>query len=80
MDIIDNYTDNAIQTAHQLHSSVMGLLRVIQRGRPDKKLSLSKISILGRLYRVGSATATTLAAYLHIKPQSLTRLIADLEK
>ena len=48
--------------------------------RPAKGLSLSKLSVLGRLYRDGVTTATELAAYLRIQPQSLTRLIADLER
>ena len=36
--------------------------------------------MLGRLYREGMTTATALAAYLRIQPQSLTRLVADLER
>jgi DNA-binding MarR family transcriptional regulator len=41
---------------------------------------MSKRSVLGRLFRDGSLTATDLAAQERIQPQSLTRLIADLEK
>jgi DNA-binding MarR family transcriptional regulator len=36
--------------------------------------------VLGRLYRHGESTATGLAAHLRIQPQSMTRLIADLER
>ncbi|MGO9137923.1 MAG: MarR family winged helix-turn-helix transcriptional regulator [Syntrophales bacterium] len=46
----------------------------------DESLSLSKLSILGILCRKGPVTATDLAKRAHIRPQSLTRLIAFLEK
>ncbi len=39
-----------------------------------------KLSILGILYRKGPVTATDLATREHIRPQSLTRLLAFLEK
>jgi DNA-binding MarR family transcriptional regulator len=48
--------------------------------RVDEALSLSKLSILGILYRKGIVTATDLASQEHIQPQSLTRLLAFLEK
>ena len=70
----------AVDAANQLHRSAMKLFRVIRTGRPAKGLSLVRFGLLGRLYRDGAATATDLAAYLRIKPQSLTRLIADLEQ
>jgi DNA-binding MarR family transcriptional regulator len=72
--------DTPIDTASQLHRSALRLSRVFQATRPAKGLSLSKLSVLGRLYREGAATATALAGYLRIQPQSLTRLIADLER
>jgi len=39
-----------------------------------------KLSVLGVLYRQGPVTATDLATREHIRPQSLTRLVAFLEK
>jgi DNA-binding MarR family transcriptional regulator len=41
---------------------------------------LSKLSVLGRLSRNGPLTATDLAEQERIQPQSLTRLLADLEQ
>jgi DNA-binding MarR family transcriptional regulator len=38
------------------------------------------LSILGILYRKGPVTATDLAIQEHIRPQSLTRLLASLER
>jgi DNA-binding MarR family transcriptional regulator len=43
-------------------------------------LRLSSLGVLGRLHQAGSATATELAAYQHVKKQSLARALADLEQ
>jgi DNA-binding MarR family transcriptional regulator len=48
--------------------------------RADEALSLFKLSILGMLYRKGAVTATELATRERVRPQSLTRVIAFLEK
>jgi DNA-binding MarR family transcriptional regulator len=48
--------------------------------RSGKGLSMAKLGVLGRLYRNGTTTPTALAAYLRIQPQSLTRLLADLQR
>jgi DNA-binding MarR family transcriptional regulator len=72
--------DGKIDTANLLHSSALRLFRLLRATRPATGLSSSKLSVLGRLYRDGVATATELAAYLRIQPQSLTRLIAELER
>jgi DNA-binding MarR family transcriptional regulator len=73
-------SDTVLNAADQLHRSALRLFRLLRDTRPAKELSLSKISVLGRLYRGGMATATVLAVYLRIKPLSLTRLLADLER
>jgi len=67
-------------TAYQLHRSLLRLFRVLRVTRPADGLTLTKLGVLGRLQREGKATAAELAAYLRIRPQSLTRLIADLER
>ncbi len=41
---------------------------------------MSRLMVLGRLKRGGSTTATELASFLRIQPQSLTRLLASLEE
>jgi len=70
----------AVETANHLHRSALRLFRVLRVTRAAEGLTLSKLGVLGRLYREGMATATELAAYLRIRPQSLTRLVADLEQ
>jgi DNA-binding MarR family transcriptional regulator len=69
-----------IEAANHLHRSILRLFRLMRATRPAKRIPILKLTVLGRLYRDGMATATELAAYLHVKPQSLTRLIADLEQ
>jgi len=69
-----------LDTANQLHRSTLRLLRLLRATRPANGLTFSKLSVLGHLYRDGVTTATELATYLRIQPQSLTRLIADLER
>lgn len=73
-------SDVTADAAYQLHRSALRLLRLLQASQPAKGLSSMKLSVLGRLYWDGAATATALAAYLRVRPQSLTRLIAELEK
>jgi len=70
----------ATDTANQLHRSALRLFRVLQATRPAKGLTLSKVGVLGYLYRDRATTSTELAAYLRVRPQSLTRLLADLER
>ena len=41
--------------------------------------SVAKLSVLGQLHRHGPSTPTALAALERVKPQSLTRLLAELE-
>lgn len=70
----------ALDAASQLHRSTMRLVRLLVNAKGVKGMTLSKLGVLGRLYRDGAATATELAAYMRIQPQSLTRLISDLER
>jgi DNA-binding MarR family transcriptional regulator len=71
---------SAIDAANQLHGSALRLFRALRAARQGEGLTLSKAGVLGYLYRGGVATSTELAAYLRVKPQSLTRMLADLEK
>jgi DNA-binding MarR family transcriptional regulator len=68
------------EAAHTLRMSVMRLHRRLRRERPDNGLSLTNLSALGRLDREGPLTATALAEAERIQPQSLTRVVADLER
>lgn len=66
------------EAARALHGSVGRLSRQLLAARGAGSLSVSKLDALGYLLREGPCTATELAAYLRIQPQSLTRLLAAL--
>ncbi len=73
-------SDILLETARALHRSASSLSRRLLAARAPEGLSVSKLAVLGRLQEEGPRTATSLAAYLRIQPQSLTRLLAELER
>ena len=73
-------TAELVQIATALHHSSARLSRLLRTARPPEGLSMAKLAVLERLHREGPATATALAGYLRIQPQSLTRLLAYLER
>ena len=73
-------SEDLTEAASSIRRSVFRLVRRLRLERTDEALSLLTLSILGTLYRKGPATATGLAMREHIRPQSLTRLLASLEK
>jgi DNA-binding MarR family transcriptional regulator len=58
--------------------AILAIGRRVRSERPPGSLSLSGLGILGTLNRRGPLVATELAAEQRLKPQSLTRLLADL--
>jgi DNA-binding MarR family transcriptional regulator len=59
-----------------------GTLRLAQRLRAERSaeaMSVNKLSVLSHLLRHGPTPAGALAAAAHQRPQSLTRVFADLE-
>jgi len=77
---IGKQTDDLAEAASSIRRSVVRLVRRMRLERPDEALSLFKLSILGTLYRKGAVTATELATWEGVRPQSLTRVLASLEK
>ena len=62
---------------------VRGILRLSRRlraERPDSSVSLSAIGMLSTLHRVGPMPAARLAKAERLQPQSLSRLIAQLDR
>lgn len=76
----DGGPDRSDEAANRLHRAVFELTRWLRASRPAGALGLSKLGVLAYLQRHGAATATALAAYLRVQPQSMTRLLADLEE
>src|ERR1700680_3499601 len=73
-------TDETLRMGGTIRRSVHRIARRLRMERSTHDLSMSKRSVLGRLFRDGSLTATDLAAQERIQPQSLTRLVAGLEE
>ena len=70
----------ALDAANRLYSSASRLCRRLRVARTVGGLSMAKLAVLGILRREGITTATTLAGYLGVQPQSLTRLLAGSEE
>jgi len=69
-----------LELSATVRRAVASLGRRLRGERPEHGVSLARLSVLGRLYRLGPTSAATLAAQERIKPQSLTRLLANLEQ
>jgi DNA-binding MarR family transcriptional regulator len=73
-------TKSTNDPAALLLRSILALSRRLRAERPGTSLSVSGLSILGSLNRLGPLIATQLAAEERLQPQSLTRLVAALEQ
>ena len=71
--------DEDLEAAQTLRRATLRLSRRLQAERDEHALSLTKISVLGHLLRRGPLSAGALAAADRLKPQSLTRVLAELE-
>ena len=72
--------DRAADTATRIHRSATRLTHELRSRRPEGSISVLRLSLLAHLHREGAKTPGDLARYLKIRPQSLTRLLVDLEE
>ena len=63
----------------QVRRGATRLARRMRLERPADSIPLTKVAVLGHLRRWGAATPGELAAAERLQPQSLTRVIAELE-
>ena len=68
------------QSSTELRESVMALARQMRRHRPDTGLTLSQMEVLGEVSRTEVITPAALAARMHVRVQSLTDSINELER
>lgn len=71
--------DTALDEAARVHRAASALQRWMRAVRPSGALGTSKLWALAILQRAGPSTASTIAAELGVQPQSMTRLLADLQ-
>lgn len=77
----ENPNEAEVKAATKVRRSVTNLARRLRGLRSDHGISGSKLAILGWLFRAGtSMTATDLARLERLQPQSLTRIIAELDE
>jgi len=69
----------AHDVATMIRRSVTRLARRLRVERMDHGVPSSGLSVLAHLLRSGTLTATALAAMEHVQPQSMTRILNDLE-
>jgi DNA-binding MarR family transcriptional regulator len=75
------FRSNNLQAATSIRRGVTQLARALRRLRAAHGLSAAKLALLGHLYRSDRPmTANDLARLESLQPQSLTRLIAELEQ
>jgi DNA-binding MarR family transcriptional regulator len=75
----NNFLDNRLEPVTEFRRSVTRLGRLLSASMPKGDLTPTKLTALGILRRGGPLSANVLASRLGILPQSLTRIIADLE-
>jgi DNA-binding MarR family transcriptional regulator len=70
---------DVLHAAVRLRSAVSQLTRHLRAHAPVEGPGSAKLSVLGQLYRLGPLTPTQLAQHESVRPQTLTRLLAELE-
>jgi len=74
-------TGDALRHADELRRAVSRLNRRLRQLRVEHGISASKLSVLSRLHHARAPlTAVDLARLERLQPQSLTRIIADLDE
>jgi len=68
-----------LETAGLLYRQASRLTRRLRITSPNKGPGLSKFGVLARLHQDGPDTASRLAEYLGLQPQSMTRLLLAME-
>ena len=66
------------ELAVEVREAVSRLARRLRQERPPHELGLTALSALSRLYRLGPASPSALAAAENVQPQSMTRALATL--
>ncbi|MEU9170191.1 MarR family transcriptional regulator [Streptomyces sp. NPDC048420] len=70
---------NHLSSAARIRRGLVRLNRRLRQERGDGSLSPGRLEVLGHLHRNGAATPGEVAAALRQRPQSLTRVFAELE-
>jgi DNA-binding MarR family transcriptional regulator len=77
--LTDTSFSDGLEAATEFRRSVTRLARLLGASMPKGALTPTKLTALSILRREGPLSASALASRLGILPQSLTRILADLE-
>jgi DNA-binding MarR family transcriptional regulator len=72
-------SEAALETASLLYRQASRIKRRLRTTGPNNGPGLSKLGVLGRLHQDGPDSASRLAEYLGLQPQSMTRLLLAME-
>src|SRR5580700_2004520 len=72
--------EHQLQAAAELRRGATRLTRRLRQEGPPRGLSPNKLNVLSHLYRHGPLHPGQLAELEHVQPQSLTRVLAELEE
>src|SRR5579884_2508910 len=72
--------DSLLGAVSEVRRAAHRLTRRLRTERSADALSTNKLAVLSHLYRNGPTTAGRIAAVEHQRPQSLTRVFAELER
>jgi DNA-binding MarR family transcriptional regulator len=72
-------TPSTPAAATQLREAVMALARQMRRHRPDHGLTPTQLEVLGEVSRTGVSTPVELGERMHVRVQSLTYALNELE-
>ncbi|KWX65970.1 MarR family winged helix-turn-helix transcriptional regulator [Mycobacterium sp. NAZ190054] len=71
--------DRALSAATELRESLMAVARQLRRHRPDNGLTVSQMQLLGEISRAGVTTPAELGIRMHVRVQSLTDSVNELD-
>jgi DNA-binding MarR family transcriptional regulator len=78
---IEGLPRDTLMAAHTLRRSITRMARRLRSFRSDHEISGAKLSMLGRLHRANRPlVAADIAREENLQPQSLTRIIAELDE
>lgn len=72
--------DGELNAVPQLRTAVMRLSRRLRQERPGDQLTPSQLAVLGNLSLHGALTPRELADMEHVRPPTMSRILASLEQ
>ena len=72
--------ESAAELASTLRPSLLKLTRIVRNQRVDLAVTLTQLSAMGTLKKLGPLSAGELATWERVQPPSMTKVLASLEE